>query len=353
VRGRVWQETALLHEIIEIVLIVVRPLRVAALIFFLAVPGCHAQAPIQTSAQPSVVQLGVNLSPDEARRVEVMIRSRSQVPSDYVITISPPTRSDFAGYDQIIVTFTTSNNTSKPLPFLLSTDGKTLAQFNKFDLSQDPKDKISAVGRPARGGPENAPVLIVGFDDLECPFCAKMNAQLFPSILNRYGNQVRVVYRDLPLEDLHPWAMHAAVDANCLGATTTEGYWNFVDYVHAHAAEMGGAEKTAAKAMQQLDQITLDEGARQKIDQSALVACVLKQDDSKIKASTKEAEGAPFDLDSTPVLFINGEKVEGVLPMETLYRIIDEALIAAGQTPPPRPPTPSTATAPAATKPGS
>ncbi len=134
------------------------------------------------------------------------------------------------------------------------------------------------------------------------------------------------------------------------------GYWNFVDYVHAHAAEMGGAEKTAAKAMQQLDQITLDEGARQKIDQPALVACVLKQDDSKIKASEKEAEAAPFELDSTPVLFINGEKVEGVLPIEVLYRIIDEALVAAGQTPPPPPPTPPAATppaAPAATKPGS
>jgi protein-disulfide isomerase len=336
------------------VLIAVRPLRVAALIFSLAVLGCHAQTPVQTSTLPSPVQLGVNLTPDEARRVEVMIRSRSEIPPDYVITISQPTRSDFAGYDQISVTFTSSTNSSKALPFLLSTDGRTLAQFNKYDLSQDPKNKISAVGRPARGGPESAPVVIVGFDDLECPFCAKMNAQLFPAILNRYKNQVRVVYRDLPLEDLHPWAMHAAVDANCLGAFTTEGYWDFVDYVHAHAAEMSGADKTVAKAIQTLDQLTLDEGARQKLNQPALVACILKQDDSKIKASAKEIEGAPLNIDSTPVLFINGEKVEGVLPMETIYRIIDEALVAAGQTPPPPVPTPPpTATPAAATKPGS
>jgi protein-disulfide isomerase len=163
-----------------------------------------------------------------------------------------------------------------------------------------------------------------------------------------------VVYRDLPLEDLHPWAMHAAVDANCLGAFTTEGYWDFVDYVHAHAAEMSGADKTVAKAIQTLDQLTLDEGARQKLNQPALVACILKQDDSKIKASAKEIEGAPLNIDSTPVLFINGEKVEGVLPMETIYRIIDEALVAAGQTPPPPVPTPPpTATPAAATKPGS
>jgi hypothetical protein len=40
---------------------------------------------------------------------------------------------------------------------LLSTDGKTLAQFSKYDISKDPKLLVSG-GRPARGGPANAPV---------------------------------------------------------------------------------------------------------------------------------------------------------------------------------------------------
>ena len=74
-------------------------------------------------------------------------------------------------------------SSSHPLPFLLSTDGKTLAQFNKFDLSADPRSLVSDAGRPPRGGPPNAPVLIVGFDDLECPVCAEMNAMLFPAVL--------------------------------------------------------------------------------------------------------------------------------------------------------------------------
>jgi protein-disulfide isomerase len=338
------------------VLIVVRPLRVAALILSLAVPGCRAQSNVQTTAQTAAqtVQLGVSLTPEQARRVEVMVRSKSQVPPDYVITIGKPTPSEFPGYDQIAVTFNSSTNATKPVTLLISTDGKTLAQFNKYDLSQDPRDKVSDAGRPARGGPENAPVLIVGYDDLECPFCAKMNAQLFPAILDRYKDQVRVVYRDLPLEELHPWALHAAVDANCLAASSPAAYWDFVDTVHARAADMGGAEKTAASADKSLDQIALDEGTRQKVDQPALVACVLKQDASKIEASAKEAEGAPLEISSTPVLFINGEKIEGAQPLDTLYRIIDDALIAAGQTPPPTPlPAPPSATPPAATKPGS
>ena len=129
-------------------------------------------------------ETGTKLSPELARRIEVMIRARSGVPPQYVITIGDRKKSEVPGFDQIAVTFTADGNTSKPLTFLLSTDGKTLAQFNKFDISQDPKEKVSAAGRPARGGPENAPVLIVGFDDLECPFCAKMHAELFPAIVS-------------------------------------------------------------------------------------------------------------------------------------------------------------------------
>ena len=359
------------REIIGIVLKGVRPLRSLALIVLLAALGCHAQTPTQTSAQgnaqgavPSAarstgaptgvsqpVQAGVKLSPEMARRIEVMIRSKSQISLDYTISFGVPTQGEIPGYDEILVTFTSNDNSTKPLPFLISTDGKTLAQFNKFDLSQDPRDKVSVEGRPARGGPPNAPVLIVGFDDLECPFCAQMNALLFPAVLNRYKDQVRVVYRDLPLVELHPWAMHAAVDANCLAAGSTAGYWEFVDYVHAHAAEMAGAEKTVAKADQTLDKIALDEGARLKLDAAPLAACVQKQDETKIKASVESAEAAPLRLNQAPVLFINGEEVDGIKPIETIYRVIDAALVAEGQTPPPPPPTTAAAAQPAQTAP--
>ena len=114
-----------------------------------------------------------------------------------------------------------------------------------------------------------------------------------------------------------------------------EDYWNYVDYVHAHAADLPVEQKTLEKANQALDKIALDEGARQKVNQPELVACVLKQDASMVKASVDQALIDPLSVGSTPVLFVNGEKVVGMIPVETLYHIIDEALIAAGQTPPP------------------
>ncbi|HUD23367.1 MAG TPA: thioredoxin domain-containing protein [Acidobacteriaceae bacterium] len=355
-----------MREIIGIVLNAVRTLRKLAWMGCLVAVACQAQTNVQTSvpmvtpaAGVPVVQPDVMLTPEMARRIEVMIRNKAQVSPDSLITIGVPSASDYPGYEAIMVTLTVNGVSSRPLPFLLSSDGKTLAQLNKFDLSQNPRDMVPAAGRPALGGPENAPVLIVMYDDLECPFCAQMNAEIFPALLDRYKDEVRVVYRDFPLSEIHPWAMHAAVDANCLGAASTTSYWNFVNYVHAHAGEIAGTEKTEAKADQTLDKLTLDEGARQKVDAAGLAACVQKQDDSKMKASVEQAEADPLRLNSAPVLFINGEKVDGVVPIETIYRIIDGALIAAGQTPPPPPPVttqpaaPATQPAPLAAKPGS
>jgi protein-disulfide isomerase len=333
------------------VLTVVKPLRasILALTFSLALAavGCHAQTPAQSSTQASE-----KLSPELTRRVEVLIRSRSNVPPEYDIQIGPRSKSDVAGFDEISVNFTADGKTSKPVPFLLSTDGKTLAQFSKYDISKDPKQLVSGAGRPARGGPVDAPVLIVGFDDLECPFCAKMHAEIFPALTERYKNQIHIVYRDFPL-DQHPWAMRAAVDTNCVGAQSPTGYWNLVDYIHAHAGELGGDDKSLAKANDTLDTLARDEGKRQNANADSLNACIVKQDETAIKASVKEGEA--LGVEATPALFINGEKVEGAQPLADVYRMIDNALIASGQTPPPPPPAAPTSTPPQtspATKPG-
>jgi protein-disulfide isomerase len=141
--------------------------------------------------------------------------------------------------------------------------------------------------------------------------------------------------------------MHAAVDANCLVSVSPAGYWNFVDYVHAHAGEMGGEGHALSKANEELDKLTLEEGARQKVNAAVLEACVKKQDETRIKASMKV--GDALSINGTPATYINGLKLNGMVPIEVVYRIIDEALIAAGQTPPPAPVKPSPAPAP---KPG-
>ena len=283
--------------------------------------GCRAQQPPAGT-----------LTPELSRRVEILIRTRAKLPPNYAVAIGPRAKSDIPRFDQIDVTFSQNGEASSPITFLLSTDGKTLAQFNKYDLSKDPRTLVNGVGRPARGGPESAPVEIVAFDDLECPYCTRMHAQLFPALTDRYGDKVRIVYRDFPLS-MHPWAMRAAIDTNCLAAQSTPAYWSAVDYIHAHASDFGGPEHSLEKATQSLDQLTLDEAKKLKLKPELIEACVKKQDDTSIRASQKI--GSDLGIEATPVLFINGEKLEGAYPLVDVFRMIDGALIAAGQIPPP------------------
>jgi protein-disulfide isomerase len=313
----------------------------------LATLGCRAQAP---AVSGTTVQAGTPLSLAEQHRVEVLLRQKAQLPPAATINVTTPTASEVPGYVGISVSFEADGKTSRPITFLLSNDGKTLAQFSKYDLPEKPREMLSGAGRPSRGGPETAPVVIVGFDDLECPYCAELNASLFPVLTQRYGDKVRFVYKDFPLEQ-HPWAMHAALDVNCLAAESPAGYWNMVDYVHAHASDIGAdpkdpkAAKTLPRATEQLDALAREQAKFQKVDEATLNACIAKNDTSAIQASTRL--GTSLNVDSTPSLFINGAKIDGAVPVDFLFREIDNALRAEGVTPPP----PYVAPKPAATPP--
>ena len=325
--------------------------------------GCHAQTPPQTISQPAasvpsqLAKPGKPIAPELARRIEVLLRQKADLPPESTVNIGERATSDLPGWDTVNVTVTNEGSTSHPIVFYVSNDGKTLAQITRFDISADPRALVSATGRPSRGGPENAPVLIVGFDDLECPFCAKFHTSLFPALTDRYGDKVRIVYKDFPLPaDMHPWAMRAAVDVNCIAAQSPAGYWTLVDYMHSHASEIsaplqtGPVDKTIPLVNQNLDKITHDQGVFQKVDVAKLDACIAKQDTTGIEASQKYAEG--FKVDATPTLFINGDKISGDVSVSFIFNLIDTALRVQGITPPPpyvAPPTPPPAAAPAPT----
>ncbi len=337
------------------------PSRLATLVLasFLTSFGCHAQ-----TAGTTKIVTGATLSPALQHRVEILLRGKAQLPPGSTITISPAQASDVAGFHTINVTFTADDKTSHPVSFLISDDGKTVAQFIKYDISADPRTMVSDAGRPSRGGPASAPVVIVNFDDLECPYCARFHDSLFPAITQRYGDKVHIVYRDFPL-DQHPWAMHAAVDSNCLAAQSVPAYWNFVDYIHHNAEDIGSdpnakpdeakpdaPKHTLDRAYTQLDKLTREQGARQKVDAVKLDSCIAKQDTSAIEASKQL--GTALDIGSTPTYFINGEKYEGALPIDYIFGQIDNALRAEDVTPPPpyvAPAAPSEPATPAATKP--
>jgi protein-disulfide isomerase len=278
------------------------------------VPGCKAQSAGASSA----------LDPETARRVRSEIRGRYSVPQQVQIELSDPKPGNTPGFDDLVITFR-HDGKATTFDFLISKDRKTLARLEKIDISQNLMSKIDIKGRPIRGG-ASANVEIVNYDDFQCPFCARMHQALFPSLLQAYGNRVKIIYKDYPLVEIHPWAMHAAIDANCLGDQNGDAYWDFADYVHANRTAIGG--QGPQEAFANLDNAATTQATKYHLDLAKAQACFKKQDDSAVEASI--AEGNKLGVDSTPTLFINGEKITGVVPDDQLRAIVDRALAEAG-----------------------
>jgi protein-disulfide isomerase len=261
-----------------------------------------------------------SLSPELLHRIQSEIRAYYNIPARVNISVSNPSASDMAGFDAISVTFTGGPQVVT-YQFLLSKDRKTLAHLKTFDLSQDFMSKIDLNGRPVRGN-ANAKVTIVNFDDFECPFCARMYTTLFNGMLKSYGDKIKIVYKDYPLTQIHPWAMHAAVDANCLAEQSSAAYWDFSDYVHANQREIGG--KSRQESFTNLDSLTAQQGKKYNVDVPKLDACVKKQDESKVRASMAEAD--KLNVEATPTLFVNGERISGAIPEAELREVLDRVL---------------------------
>ena len=308
-------------------------LRRSSIAFLFLCLGCSAQT----------------VPPDVALRVERQVRTYYELPTDVKIVLGPIKSSEFPNYDALTITFDTGEKKSN-YDFLLSKDDKTLIRMTKLDLSKDPyaeiMKKIDVNGRPVRGN-KDAKVVVVNFDDFQCPFCSRMHATLFPELLKEYGDRVAFIYKDFPLDEIHPWATHAAINAGCLAAQSGDAYWDFADYVHANQSEVN-SEKTPGSRLAALDRITLEQGKKHNLDEAKLEACIKAQNDSAVEASIHE--GDQLGISATPTMYVNGEKVDGALSVAEMRRVLDHALEQAGVSPPAHPATAASSATPAKSK---
>lgn len=288
--------------------------------------GCRAQAP-----QPN---------PEVNGRVERQVRAMIQAPPYVSIKVTdrkPDT--EFSGYDRMTVTLSATtqdgSEKSQKVDFYISKDNKTLLSVNKIDLTKDPYADVTAKmdlsGRPVRGN-KDAKVTVVVYDDYQCPFCTRMH-QTINSSLKKYGDRVKVIYKDYPLFEIHPWAGRAAINAQCLADQNGGAYWDYTDSVHASLEAISGpreARRPLDRQFAELDRITTETGKKHGVDMSRLEACIKEQPRQKLDASVKEAES--LGVQATPAIFVNGRKLEGAVPEEQFNAVLEQALAEANAT---------------------
>jgi protein-disulfide isomerase len=166
---------------------------------------------------------------------------------------------------------------------------------------------VQAIG-PARG-PSDAPVTIVEFGDFQCPFCREAEATLH-SVLESYPRQVRLIFRNLPLTQIHPNAGVAARAAVC--AEKQRQFWPMHDAMYSD---------------QKL--LTLEDlkntATRLGLNKAQFEGCLKDSaTDGALSADAKAADD--LGINDTPFFFINGQPLDGSVPLEQFRQIIEGEL---------------------------
>jgi len=170
-------------------------------------------------------------------------------------------------------------------------------------------------------GPSNAPVTVVEYADLQCPACARLHEFLEKELLPKYGDKVRVIFKEFPLP-MHDWSTVAAVANECAYQISPSVFPRYRTLVFANQDAIN-----ASNVRERLLALGNDAG----VDRSRLAACI----DSKASLSRVEAarqEGEDLGVDKTPTTFVNGKIIVGLASQATFDQIVDEALAAGTKT---------------------
>lgn len=240
------------------------------------------------------------------------------------MTVGDPKTSVFSGLYEIEVTLKAGRN-EVVKTYYLTSDGKRLISGSVYDLHQSPFAQnlplLQEEGAPAFG-PANAPVKIFLFSDFECPYCKEEAKTLRENVAKDHVNEVRIVYKDFPLDSIHPWARPAALAGQCIAEQKPAAFWSFHDWIYAHQGEInpGNVKDKIAEFAK-----------TQSIDTQKLSACEANPATAARVDKTVD-EGRKLGVTQTPTMFVNGRSIPGVLSPEQMNLLIQLELGRAKET---------------------
>ena len=170
-------------------------------------------------------------------------------------------------------------------------------------------------------GRADAPVTLVEFSDYQCPFCQRFFTSVFPVLKKEYidTGKVRYVFRDFPLDQLHPQARKAAEAAHCAGE---EGkYWEMHEVLFRNQRALAATQ--------------LPEHARAAGVNGAKLDECLASGRYAVRVAQGVTDGSAIGVRGTPTFvvgkttagdFVHGVPLRGAQPLETFRRVIDQAL---------------------------
>jgi protein-disulfide isomerase len=254
-----------------------------------------AKPSAQSNAKSSAVSGSIEKS------VETYLRRVYAWGPSFQLKVDAPKPSPIPDLYEVNVAVTEGGSTDSAVVYV-SKDGRYMMRGTLEDLNSDPLadnlHKMNLQGAASKG-PADAKVVVVEYGDLECPSCRQLDYVL-RAVLPKYP-QVRFVFRDFPLESIHPWAMTAAVTGRCVLQQNSDAFWKYHDAVYDNQDLI-----SPENAYDKLTQLAVQAGA----NADKLKACTA---DPKAQEEVRNsiAEGKALEVTSTPTTFVDGRRLVG------------------------------------------
>jgi protein-disulfide isomerase len=179
----------------------------------------------------------------------------------------------------------------------VSKDGKTFLRGDMYDMSSNPFSEnlahLNVEGNPAVG-PPNASVTIVEFSDFQCPHCRDLFRNL--KTLETQYPQLRVVYKDFPLTQIHPWTETASIGARCAYIQSPNAFWKLHDSLF---------ENQDLISTENIWEKLVGFASTAGLDPDAFRAC-MSSPEAKQTVERNRTDGEALNVNSTPTVFVNG-----------------------------------------------
>jgi protein-disulfide isomerase len=248
--------------------------------------------------------------------MEAYVRHLYVLQPQLTVTISDPKPSALPGFKEVRVRIARGAQ-SQEVPLYVSNDGKKIVQGAFYDIANNPfkpeLDKLKTQFQPALGT-AGAPVAIVLFSDMQCPFCKGEAEMIRKNLIQNYPTQVRLYFKDYPLEGLHPWAKAAAMAGRCVFQQNPDAFWEYFDWAYAHQDAITPANLR--------DQVLGWAKDAKDVDALKLGAC-MEGNATQAEVEKEIAEALALDVSGTPTMFINGRRIGQTIEWANLKVIID------------------------------
>src|SRR5206468_2596154 len=266
----------------------------------MAVPQTRAQ-----QAQSAAAATSTPATSPTQKTIEAYLRHLYAFGPNVALVVAPPKPSQVEGLLETTIDLTIDGN-KQTVKFHVSKDGRFLFQGELSDLTKDPlaqnRAKIQMTDAPTLGNP-NATVTLVEYSDLECPVCRNLHDAL-RGLLPNYDGKVRVVFKDFPLEQLHPWARTAAIAGRCAYQQDPKAFWKMYDFIYDNQEII-----SAANAWTKMT----DYASQSSLDADIFKSCMAGSE-AGAAVNASRANGQQLDVNSTPTVFVNGRRLVGADP---------------------------------------